>query len=234
MPQLLHWKSVFAALLLASLSIAGPAAANTTKPQPRILVMGDSLLAAHGMSGRAIGQRLQQVLGEPVKDHSVIGARMIYNLPITGAMGLSIPKQFRDKGWDWVVLNGGGNDLWLGCGCNNCDYKLKKLISPDGKRGKIPGLVSKIRQSGAKVVYLGYMRSPGFHSPVEPCKTVGAELEARIQRLADLDRGIIYHSLADMVPEGDLSFHAVDRIHPSLKASLVIAKRLARVIRSAR
>lgn len=49
--------------------------------------------------------------------------------------------------------------------------------------------------------------------------------------MAALDDGVVFHSITDLVPQGDLSFHGVDRIHPSLKASLAIARRLARIIR---
>lgn len=199
---------------------------------PRILVLGDSLLAAHSISGRSVSGRLERYLGQPVRDHSVSGARMIYNLPITGAMGLSIPKQWRAGKYDWVILNGGGNDLWLGCGCEACDYKMKRLISETGRKGSIPGLVGKIRKTGARVIILGYLRSPGFSSPIESCKDEGDTLEARLAKLAALDRGIIFHSIEDLVPHGDLSFHAMDRIHPSLKASDAIARRLALIIKS--
>ncbi|UYV37604.1 SGNH/GDSL hydrolase family protein [Rhodobacteraceae bacterium D3-12] len=208
------------------------ALADTGKNGARILVIGDSLIASHSVSGRGIADRLEQILRQPIDDNSVAGARMIYNLPITGAMGLSIPKQYRDGNWDWVIVNGGGNDVWLGCGCNRCDRKINKMIALDGRRGVIPGLVSRIRQSGARVLYLGYLRSPGFDTPIENCKDEGDELEARLSRLAALDEGIIFHPITDLVPPGDLSFHAVDRIHPSLKGSAAIAERLARVIQS--
>jgi hypothetical protein len=33
-----------------------------------------------------------------------------------------------------------------------------------------------------------------------------------------------------MVPHGDLSYHAIDRIHPSVKASREIGARVARII----
>ena len=222
------------ALLIALLTALIPAsvlsAADDTAP-PRILVIGDSLLASHGLTGRSVGHHLSRILKEPVQTNPVGGARMIYNLPITGSMGLSIPKQFRPGDWQWVVLNGGGNDLWLGCGCNKCDRKLDRMISEDGRRGVIPGLVSRIRQSGAQVIYVGYLRSPGFDTPIESCKDEGDALEARIARLAELDNGITFHSITDLVPAGDLTFHAVDRIHPSLKASRAIAERIARIIR---
>lgn len=223
---------VFAPLFVLLASLATTLHATSKQGAPNILVLGDSLLASHSISGRSIGDHLSRYLKAPVENHSVAGARIIYNLPITGAMGMSIPKQWRPGNWDWVVLNGGGNDLWLGCGCNEraCDHKLNRLIAESGRKGAIPGLVSKIRQTGARVIIVGYLRSPGFSSPIEACKDEGDELEARISRLAEIDQGVIFHSIADLVPEGDLSFHAADRIHPSLKASDAIARRIARII----
>ena len=189
------------------------------------------MMASHSISGRAIADVLERDLNNPVTDRSVLGARMIYNLPISGAVGMSIPKQFRDGEWDWVVVNGGGNDLLFGCGCVACDRKMDKLISQDGRRGKIPGLLSKLRQSGARVIFVGYLRSPGAGSPIEHCRDEGNELDNRLTRLAALDTGLYFLSLADLVPHGDRSYHAFDMVHPSLKGSTAIGQRVAAVIR---
>lgn len=196
----------------------------------RILVIGDSLMAAHAVSGRSVAGYLRRLQGASVTDRSVLGARMIYRLPITGAMGLSIPAQFRGSGWDWVVMNGGGNDLWLGCGCNRCQRKLDRLIAVDGSTGEIPQLWARILRAGAQVIYAGYLRSPGIDTPIEHCKDEGDELEARIARLAARVEGVYYLSMQDLVPSGDLSYFALDRIHPSLKASGEIAARIAALL----
>lgn len=197
----------------------------------RILLMGDSLLAAHGLTGNSVSYAVERQLGEQVIDRSVIGARMIYALPITGAAGMNIPKQYRPGKWDWVILNGGGNDLWWGCGCAGCETKMNRLISGDGRRGVVPGLVSRLRQDGAQVIFVGYLRTPGVTSPIEHCVDEGAEYEGRIARLAGLDKGVHFLSLADLVPDGDRSYHAIDLIHPSIKASNAIGQRIARLIR---
>lgn len=202
-----------------------------TRDEPaRILLMGDSLMAVHHGQGKAVSHSVEKHLGEEVVDRSVLGARMIYALPISGAAGLNIPKQYRDGKWDWVILNGGGNDLWLGCGCFACAGKMNRLISEDGRQGVIPGLVSKLRQDGAKVLYVGYLRSPGMGSPIEYCKDEGDEFERRVQELAGLDGGVYFLSLANLVPHGDRSYHAIDMIHPSVKASQEIGKRIADII----
>ena len=196
----------------------------------RILAVGDSLMASHSLSGRAISNVVEQKLNEEVVDRSVLGARMIYHLPVSGAAGLSIPKQFRPGKWDWVIVNGGGNDLWLGCGCFVCKGKMNKLITEDGRRGTIPGFLYKLRQTGAQVIYVGYQRSPGLGSPIEHCRDEGDELERRLDKLAQLDAGVHFLSLADLVPHGDRSFHGIDMIHPSIKASDEIGNRVAAII----
>lgn len=221
---------VFRWLLAAGLLLSACGETVTREDQARILLMGDSLMAVHRGVDRAVSQMVERDLGEEVVDRSVVGARMIYALPVSGAAGLNIPKQYRPGKWDWVVLNGGGNDLWLGCGCMLCNTKMDRLISEDGRQGVIPGFVSRLRQAGAKVLYVGYLRSPGLGSPIEYCRDEGDELERRIGSLAKLDAGVYFLSLKDLVPYGDRSYHAIDMIHPSLKASAAIAERIATII----
>ncbi|WP_164726946.1 SGNH/GDSL hydrolase family protein [Shimia sediminis] len=201
-------------------------------PRPRILAMGDSMMAWHNVSGRSIPQVISNELGEPVVSQAIGGARIIYNLPISGAMGMKITNQYRKGDWDWIVVNGGGNDLWLGCGCTACDKRLNRMISDDGKKGVVPGMVSNLRQSGARVIYVGYLRSPGVGSVIDSCRPAGDEFEARIEAMSKLDKGLYFVSIADLVPHGDRSFHGVDMIHPSVKGSAAIGKRLAEVIKA--
>jgi len=214
--------------LIISLSCAMPPA---LADAPKVLVMGDSLLASHKISGRAIGHSIGKNLGTKVVDRSIVGARVIYNLPLSGLIGMKISMQYMKDDWDWVVLNGGGNDLWLGCGCAFCKRKMNKMVSLDGSAGVIPKLVKKIRKTGAKVVYLGYLRSPGVGSPIEACKTLGDKFETRIVAMAEQDEGVHFVSLQDLVPHGDRSYHAIDMIHPSLKASREIGAMIADVIK---
>ena len=98
-------------------------------PNSRILAMGDSLLATNQLTGQSITDAVEKQIGVKVVDRSVMGARILYGLPISGSLGLNITKQYRPGEWDWVILNGGGNDLWLGCGCILCDRKMNRLIA---------------------------------------------------------------------------------------------------------
>tara|TARA_R110002072_G_scaffold108642_1_gene235528 strand:- start:2574 stop:3257 length:684 start_codon:yes stop_codon:yes gene_type:complete len=211
-----------AALALCAM-LTAPAAAE--RPM-RVLVMGDSFMTSNRFARKSFSHVLSSLLQTNVKSKAVIGARHLYALPITGSLGMNISKQYIPGKWDYVVMNGGGNDLWLGCGCGKCTRKMEKLISSDGRKGAIPRSVARARRDGAKVIYVGYLRSPGRGSPIEACKPLGDKLEARISNLAALDSGITFVSLADMVPYGDASFHALDMIHPSAKGSAAAAKRV--------
>ncbi len=204
--------------------------ATAQETPPKILAIGDSLMAWHKLTGRSISQTVGKELDVSITDRSLSGARMIYRLPITGTIGFSIPRQYISGDWDWVILNGGGNDLWLGCGCRKCNRKLRKLISKDAQSGAIPKLITKLRKKDTKVIYVGYLRSPGKGSLIDHCRDEGDILESRISKLAEQDDGVHFLSLKSLVPHGDLSYHAADRIHPSVKASKAIGKLVANII----
>lgn len=219
-------------LLILSLLVVLPAAPVRAEAPVRILALGDSLMSWNRAGKRSIADVMAKELGEPVKNRALSGARVIYNLPLTGVMGMSIGRQFRTKDRpDWVVLSGGGNDLWFGCGCNKCDRKINRMVSKDGRKGEVVRLVAKIRKSGAKVIMLGYLRSPGVGSPIESCKDDGDIYEARLAQMAKRIDGVHFLSNADLVPHGDRSFHGLDMIHPSIKGSKAIGKRVVRLIR---
>ncbi len=222
-------KVIFAILVLA----VGMTDLWAQERDPRILFMGDSLLAIHSITGRSVADATEDALGEPVRDNSVLGARILYGLPLSGAMGLNIAKQYRKGNWEWIVVNGGGNDLWLGCGCNRCERRMERMISARADGGKIPAMVNRLRKTGAQVLYLGYLRSPGMNSPIEGCKDEGDELERRLAMLAARDPGMMFLSLADLVPPGDRSWFGVDMIHPSVKASRAIGQMVAQTIMQA-
>lgn len=216
--------------VLALFFVVGHTTAADARDQMNVLVMGDSFMTSNGSDGHAVPTLLAQKLQANVKSMAVAGARYGYKMPLTGALGFNISKQFREGNWDYVVMNGGGNDLWLGCGCMRCHSRLDRLISADGTKGQIPTAVQRARNTGAHVIYVGYLRSPGLGSPIEHCKKVGNALEGRIAAMAKQDPGVSFVSLADMVPHGDSSFHGADMIHPSEKGSLAATVRIVNAI----
>ncbi|MES2667055.1 MAG: SGNH/GDSL hydrolase family protein [Pseudomonadota bacterium] len=201
------------------------------EPVPRdgaakILLLGDSMMASNRMSGQSVADVIEAGLGREVVDRSVPGARYFYALPISGSAGLNLARQYRPGPWDYVVLNGGGNDLLFGCGCGRCNGVLNRLISPDGRSGAIPALVKTMVGDGARVIYTGYLRNPGVQTVIKSCGPAGNELDRRMQRLAALEPDMQYLLLADLVPYRDRSYHQVDLIHPSVKGSRAIAQRI--------
>lgn len=108
---------------------------------------------------------------------------------------------------------------------------MSRMISADGQAGSVPELVRHIRKSGAQVIYVGYLRSPGVGSMIDHCRDEGREFERRLSRMAGSDPGVHFLSLADLVPHGDRSYHAFDMVHPSPKATRIIAQRIASIIR---
>ncbi|MCH2076082.1 MAG: SGNH/GDSL hydrolase family protein [Rhodobacteraceae bacterium] len=205
---------------LVFIFIAALWAGAVTANEPRIQLLGDSLMSWNMLTGRSVPMVLSDQLGEK-----------IINRSRTGAMFRAIARQYRPGNHEWVVLNGGGNDLWLGCGCTKCAARMAQIISPDGMTGELPELVSRIRANGARVLYVGYLRSPDFGSPIEHCRDDGDEMERRVALMAGRMDGVWLVSNKEVVPPGDKSFHAFDRIHPSPKGSRVIGKRIASAIR---
>ena len=147
-------------LILNASVLAGCTESVPRDNSARILTMGDSMLAWNAGSRATVSDNIETILGEPVIDRSVIGARVFYHLPISGALGMNISQQYRPGAWEWVVMNGGGNDLWFGCGCRACDTKMNRMVSLDGQSGSVPDLVSEIRETGARVFMSAICAAP--------------------------------------------------------------------------
>lgn len=224
--MLTRFLSIFSLVLVFGLG--GPVPADNTT---RILVLGDSMLASNRLSGNSVAKVLQAALKEKVVDRSVPGARYFHFLPISGAAGMNIALQYRPGPWTTVVMNGGGNDLLFGCGCGKCTNVLNRLISPDGKSGAIPSFVKTLRNTGAQVYYIGYLRNPGVNTPIKSCGPAGNELDRRLAKLDALDKGMTFLPMSDLVPKGDTSFHGPDLIHPSVKGSRAIGLRIVRAMK---
>ena len=190
------------------------------------------MFASNKVVGGSVADAVEAALGLEVVDRSVSGARYFYALPISGSAGMNLTQQFREGPWDVIIVNGGGNDLLFGCGCGRCDGMLDRLISKDGRKGAIPSFVASLRKTGAQVVYAGYLRNPGTATPIKACGPAGNELDRRLAVLDSLDPGMTFLPMADLVPHGSVSYHQIDRIHPSRFGSREIGLRIARAIGS--
>ena len=182
-----------------------------TKGSARILLLGDSMFASNKATNGGVADAIEAALA----------ATPIAALPAD--LNTEMP-------WKVIILNGGGNDLLFGCGCGRCKGMLDRLISSDGRRGAIPSYVAELRKTGAQVVYAGYMRNPGTSTPIKACGPAGNELDRRLGELDKLEPGMVFLPMSDLVPYGSLSYHQIDRIHPSRTGSREIGLRIARLI----
>ena len=212
---MIRW-TVLALCLLA-------ACGRTASQDARVVVAGDSVMAWNSMTGGSVADVLQERLGEPVGGVSLSFAQVA-----GGVGGLNIPTQLDGVQAEWVVLNGGANDLSRNCDCSDCGPVLDRLISDDGTQGAIPALVADLRGRGAQVVWADYYTSPRYAGTA--CEAPYQALEERLSRMAGADDGVTLVDMDDVFSPDDLSLFAFDRTHPSQKGSARIASLVASVL----
>lgn len=200
-------------------------------PQQRagdILVIGDSVLAWNKGSGADVGQVIAAELGREVVSRAALGARIEAGAG-AALLGLRIPDQLSPGPWNWVVMNGGANDLRAACGCTACDAEIDRLISADGTGGAIPRLIAAARSQGAQVLWMGYYQAP-MSGAFAACRPALVEIERRIARHARARNGVVFVDAEEALDPADPALLASDRTHPSPAGSRVIGEYLARTI----
>ena len=103
-------------ILAVLLIVTGLSACTDTAPRGGgdILVLGDSIVAWNG--GRSIPDVIANQTGRSVPSRAVPGAQFDNGSTIASAVGFDIQQQFPGGRWNWVVVNGGANDLSADCG----------------------------------------------------------------------------------------------------------------------
>lgn len=191
-----------------------------------VLGIGDSMLAWNRESGESIPEVVATELGVDVLNASVSGSQL------TDGGDEAIPNQYVEGDWDWVVLNGGGNDLNEQCGCGECDEVLDTIASVDGQSGVLPDLVDEISSNGHSVVIVGYFQIPEDQPDFGNCGETLVALNARQQQVAAERDGVWFISSGDVVSPADMSHYDDDSLHPSVEGSTVIGQNIAEIIQS--
>jgi acyl-CoA thioesterase I len=195
-----------------------------------VLVIGDSVMAWNRFAARDVGSVIEAELGREVVNRAALGAQIqAGSLGTLG--GRSIPDQLSTGPWNWVVINGGANDLGFSCGCTRCDAEIDLLISPDGTTGGIPNLISKARGQQAKVLWVGYYQTPNS-SAFQGCRPGLVELERRIAAYALTQEGVFFIDSEDVFKPTNPDLLAADRTHPSAAGSAVLGRFIAQEIAS--
>ncbi len=208
--------------------------ASCTDVAPRgggdILVLGDSLMAWNRGQDGSIADAIDAVLERDVVSKAVSGAQFDNGSGLAGAVGFDIRRQLQPGRWNWIVLNGGANDLSADCGCGACGPVVDRLIGADAMSGAIPAFVTHLRHAtGAQVLWMGYYEGKGTGA-FAGCRDDLVTMEDRIARFAALKPGVHFIDAEDVFNPRDLSHFAPDGIHPSPKASALIGAHLARRI----
>ncbi|GGD09866.1 SGNH/GDSL hydrolase family protein [Aquisalinus flavus] len=205
----------------------------SAKPEARILVIGDSVMWWNSDSGASVADGISESLGEPVVNLAVPGAAISHPDPAMAVEGLDIRAQYRDRDWQWVVVEGGANDLGDEGGARGCAAVLDELVSEDGRRGEIPELVRRIRSTGARVVAMGYYDLPSSEASDGYCGKTLSTLTQRIKSMARHDPDVLFVAMADVVSPSNSSDYDPDGIHPSVRSSREIGGRIAAAIGAA-
>ncbi len=195
-----------------------------------ILVIGDSVLAWNRGSGQAIPDVMQGTLGRHVVSKAVPGAQFDNDNALFSAVGFNIQRQYPGGTWNWVVLNGGANDLGFGaCKCADCRATVDRLIGADAQSGDIPAFLTGLRRTGAKVLWMGYYKGNGKGS-FQGCRDDLVQLEQRIARFADQTDGVLFRDSENVIDPQDPDQFAPDNTHPSPKGAALIGRYLAKTI----
>lgn len=207
------------------------------QPAGAILAIGDSFLEWNAEETRSIPDVVARRLDRPVKNRAVSGASFVQPNGCAAEEGFDVQAQYFSGGWDWVIVNGGGNDLNGQCDCGTCGELMDALISPDGITGDIPTFVRAVTDTGAKVMWVGYYDMPadasyGFDRCNDELEAIRPRLEAMAFSLPD-----VWYVSADEVidptePNAD-DFIDDDRVHPSIAGSDRIGKLVADAILAA-
>ncbi len=201
-----------------------------SKSDARIVMLGDSVFAWWRGTGQSVGDAMSADLDQPVANFSIVSARITQQNPVMKLTRLNIPNQFDRRAADWIVVNGGANDLYFECLCLRCDTVIDQLVDETGTQGEIPAFLTELRETGAKVMYVGYHRSGGLGGPYDRCTSRLDVVETRLADFAAAQDGIFFADMSDVFPPRDRSYYDGDLIHPSVKGSAAIGARIAELI----
>lgn len=217
----------FIAVLLP-IFVLGSCAQTTGSGTPTVLAVGDSVMAWNRDKDASIPDVVARATGRTVLNASVPGQGLTREGSLFPG---TIQSQLRRGNWDWIIADGGANDLNRICNCSRCEAQVDRLISEDGTAGLWPGFVGQMKAAGARnILIMGYYGpADGGGGAFAKCSDEVAELDRRFARLAARDPQVT-HVLTRPVVDGERALYDDDLIHPNVRGSQVIGEVLARTI----
>lgn len=181
--------------------------------------------------GSGVGRHLADALQTGVDDRSISGAHVNVTGPDAENPKRSIIAQYESGPWDWVVINGGANDLLFECGCGRCERTMKDLITANSREGAIVDLVKRARADGAKVMLVGYHAGQAGGHYFIGCRPNITKLVQRELALARTTDGVHMVRAREALDSTNPAHFYFDRVHPSKLGSKLIADLIAAEIR---
>ena len=201
------WFKWLALALTASITLAGAGAAQSLPPdggKSRIVILGDSITAGHGLDrSEAYPALLQVKFDEAGLSREVVNAGVSGD---TTAGGLRrIDWALGSKGADMLVIALGGNDGLRG-------------ISPAETEKNLIGIIRKARQKNPAIqIIIAGMRMPDNMGP-----EYTASFQGLFARVAAAEKTGLIPFLLEGVG-GDDKLNQEDRIHPNAEGQRKIA-----------
>lgn len=186
----------------------------------KILAIGDSIFEWHIWNQHSVPEQLGRELGMSVYNNAISGSLITEETP-TG-----IRNQYIEGDWEWVVMDGGGNDLNILCQCDKCSETQDKVEATYKDF-----LQQLLERENLKIIIWGYYGLPekakyGF----DECHDDFEELRQRQKKIADTDKRIFFVDGSREITGDDKSYFYIDKIHPSRKGTEVIGRQLSEVI----
>jgi len=191
-----------------------------------ILAIGDSVIWWNIDDGQLVADVVADELGVSATNAAIPGAVFLDAENV-------IPTQYQPGPWEWVIMDGGANDLGAVCGSAAASGVTERLVSSDARGGAIPAFVSDVRADGPSVVIMGYYFAPVAGGEFADCEADFEVLNARLEAYADITSGVFFAAAADVIDPNNLRHYDRDLIHPSPEGSRLIGAEIAAVIRSA-
>lgn len=191
-----------------------------------ILVLGDSIFRYHAEECASIPDIAGEALGHPMRSEARSGARVT-----AGGLYMfgDLYGQYEPGRWEWLVIEGGINDLRGRCGSERADEILDELVSADGADGEVPWLIDDALASGAQVALVGYypvLDDAKFK--FGDCNPELKELRERYTAAAGTRDGVIFVDPGLVVsPEQTPEAYLDDGVHPSEEGSRLVGELLA-------
>lgn len=196
-----------------------------------ILTIGDSIFAWNARANATIPEVIGRELDRTVISRAVGGAFISHPDPEEADERNEIRRQYVDRGWEWVVMDGGANDLNFECECGDCGAVMDAMVSADGLSGDIPEFVRGAIATGSKVMYVGYYDLPdGAEFGFDRCGDEVDIFNTRLVEMADAIAGVWFVSAEDAVMADGLAAYDDDLVHPSVLGSALIGEEIAREI----